>query len=119
MFRPMAAVNAGQVLTVRRKLVLPTVAPDDELANLNRFGVGDAPLFKTQTVGTKYDEESVRRKRSRASISCRYLKNYFQWITLNNSNSKVVLGEEVGAVVTHGEMRDVAFELWRKFLLPQ
>src|ERR1044072_7723433 len=99
--------------------MLPAVAPDNQLADLDRLCVCDVPLFKPHSVSTKHDKLSVRRERSRTRIDYRNLKSDFQRLALDHCDREVVLGQKVCAVLADCEMRDVAPELRREFFLPQ
>src|SRR5690349_8377389 len=98
--------------------MLPAIAPDYELADLDWFRVCHAPLLEAQTFRAKHHKLSVRCEGSRTRVGCWNLESDLQRFALDHRNGEVVLGEEICAVRADREVRDVALELWREFLLP-
>src|ERR1044072_8427322 len=99
--------------------MLPTIAPDNQLADLDRLRLRDVPLLKPQSFRTKHYKLFVRGKRSRTSINDRNLESDFQRLALDHRDREIILGQKVSAVLADCEMRDVAPELRREFFLPQ
>src|SRR6185503_11524660 len=99
--------------------MFPTIVPHDELADLDRARIRDAPLFKAQSFSTKHHKLSTRRKRRRTRVSRGNLERDFQWLTLDHRDREIVLREKVRSVLVDCKMRNVAFKLRVEILFPQ
>ena len=75
--------------------MLPAVATNNQLANLDRFRIGDVPLFKAEAFRAKHHKLSIRRKRRRTRINCRNLKSNLQWLALDHRDREIVLRQKV------------------------